>query len=96
MPGATWLALHGFAAFRLIGNTNRPQATGWDTTRNAFTWPMWQPPHSTAALTALLEHPIVRARNPETARLENFGVTALYAAGRTRLSHGDGPLELVL
>lgn len=93
IPGATWLALHGFVAFRLIGNTNRPHATSWDTTHHAFTWPIWHPPHSTTALTALLEHPSIRTQTPNPTRLHNLGVTALYTAPRTRLPYGDGPLE---
>ncbi|MFF9853432.1 type I-G CRISPR-associated protein, Cas3-extension family [Streptomyces litmocidini] len=93
VPGATWLALHCFVSFRLTGNNNRPHVASWDTTHNAFIWPIWQPPHSTTALTALLEHPDIRAGQPDAARLRNLGVIALYTAPRTRLSHGDGPLE---
>ncbi|MGW5679522.1 type I-G CRISPR-associated protein, Cas3-extension family [Streptomyces sp. NPDC003860] len=92
VPGATWLALHGFAAFRLIGNGNRPHATSWNTTTNAFTWPIWHPPLTTTALTALLEHPAIHTHTlPAT--LDNLGVTAIYTAPRTRLLQGDGPLS---
>ncbi|MEU9748374.1 type I-G CRISPR-associated protein, Cas3-extension family [Streptomyces niveus] len=91
IPGATWLALHGFAAFRLVGNRNRPHATSWTTT-NAFTWPLWRPTLTTTALTTLLEHPAIHTHNnPET--LENLGVIAIYTAPRTRLPQGDGPLS---
>ncbi|WP_206731430.1 hypothetical protein [Streptomyces sp. C] len=93
VPGATWLALHGFTAFRLTGNTNRPQATSWDTSNHAFTWPIWHQPHNTNSLTTLLEHPEIRTRTPRPTRLRNLGVTALYTAPRTRLPYGDGPLE---
>lgn len=93
VPGATWLALHGFTAFRLTGNTNRPGATSWDTTNHAFTWPIWYPPHTTTTLTTLLEHPDIRTHSPNPTRLHNLGVTALYTAPRTRLPYGDGPLE---
>lgn len=93
VPGATWLALHGFAAFRLTGNINRPQATSWDTTNHAFTWPIWHKPHTTTTLTTLLEHPDIRSQTPNPTRLHNLGVTALYTAPRTRLPYGDGPLE---
>ncbi|AWL37216.1 MULTISPECIES: hypothetical protein [unclassified Streptomyces] len=92
VPGATWLALHGFAAIRLIGNTNRPQATSWNTTTNAFTWPTWHPPLTTTALTTLLEHSAIRTPS-KPAVLENLGVTAIYTAQRTRLLQGDGPLS---
>ncbi|TGA99685.1 hypothetical protein [Streptomyces sp. MZ04] len=93
VPGATWLALHGFVAFRLIGNSNRPSATSWDTTNHAFTWPIWHRPLTATAITTLLEHPQVRAPEPDQSKLRNLGVTALYAAPRTRLAHGDGPLQ---
>ncbi|MGY3056839.1 hypothetical protein ACVWZD_001084 [Streptomyces sp. TE3672] len=93
VPGATWLALHGFAAFRLVGNTNQPHTTSWDTTNHAFTWPTWHPPLTTTALITLLEHPTLRAHQPDPAKLQNLGVIALYTAPRTRLPHGDGPLQ---
>ncbi|WP_405533725.1 hypothetical protein OG592_41560 (plasmid) [Streptomyces avidinii] len=93
VPGATWLALHGFTAFRLTGNTNRPQATSWDTCNHAFTWPIWHPPHTATTLTTLLEHPDARTQTPNPTRLHNLGITALYTAPRTRLPYGDGPLE---
>ncbi|MEV8535637.1 hypothetical protein [Streptomyces sp. NPDC051211] len=93
VPGATWLALHGFAAFRLTGNTNRPAATNWDTATNALIWPIWQSPHTATTLATLLEHPDIRTHTPSRTRLHNLGVTALYTAPRTRLRNGDGPLE---
>ncbi|MCI4039803.1 hypothetical protein [Streptomyces sp. TRM75563] len=91
VPGATWLALHGFAAFRLIGNTNRPHATSWNSTTNAFTWPIWNPPLTTTAIGVLLEHPAIHTLKPVP--LDNLGVTAIYTAPRTRLLQGDGPLS---
>ncbi|MFJ5635076.1 hypothetical protein ACIQF5_20865 [Streptomyces goshikiensis] len=93
VPGATWLALHGFTAFRLTGNTNRPGATSWDTINHAFTWPTWHPPHTATTLTTLLEHPDTRTHTPNPTRLHNLGITALYTAPRSRLPYGDGPLE---
>lgn len=93
VPGATWLALHGFLTFRLIGNTNRPHTTSWSTTKGAFTWPTWNPPLTTTALTTLLEHPLLRTSHPAPAKLRNLGITALYTAPRTRLPNGDGPLR---
>ncbi|CAM5296115.1 hypothetical protein GCM10010329_82090 [Streptomyces spiroverticillatus] len=93
VPGATWLALHGFLAFRLIGNTNDPHATSWNTPKKAFTWPTWHPPLTTTSLTTLLEHPLLYASRPDPKRLRNLGITALYTAPRTRLPKGDGPLQ---
>ncbi|MFI7101454.1 hypothetical protein ACIBK8_19020 [Streptomyces sp. NPDC050161] len=95
VPGATWLALHGFSAFRLTGSTRTSRTTGWDhtTPNGALTWPVWSPPLTATALTTLLEHPLARAPNPDPAQLHNLGVTAIYAAHRTRLSQGFGPLQ---
>ncbi|MEV4505485.1 type I-G CRISPR-associated protein, Cas3-extension family [Streptomyces klenkii] len=95
VPGATWLALHGLAAFRLTGDTTRAQTTSWDHTapNGALTWPIWKQPLTTTAITALLEHPLVRHPNPDTTKLHNLGVTALYVAHRTRLGQGHGPLQ---
>ncbi|MBQ1116204.1 hypothetical protein [Streptomyces sp. C3-3] len=92
IPGATWLALHGFAVFRLIGNASRPHTTSWNTTTNAFTWPAWHPPLTITALTVLLEHPAIHTHN-NPATLDQLGVTAIYTAPRTRLLQGDGPLS---
>ncbi|GAU71446.1 Syd protein [Streptomyces sp. NBRC 110611] len=60
VPGATWLALHAFAAFRLTGTARRGDATGWEHTPTgpAFTWPTWHPPLTPTAITTLLEHPL--------------------------------------
>jgi hypothetical protein len=95
VPGATWLALHGFATFRLTGDTTYAQATSWDRTgpNGALTWPIWQPPLTTTSINTLLEHPLVRAPNPDPAKLHNLGVTAVYTAPRTRLPQADGPLQ---
>ncbi|MGZ2358619.1 hypothetical protein LRE75_18265 [Streptomyces sp. 372A] len=92
VPGATWLALHGFTAFRLVGNSNRPHATSWNTTTNTLTWPIWSPPLTTFSVTVLLEHPAIHAP-ANTAILDNLGVTTIYTARRTRLLQGDGPLS---
>ncbi len=45
VPGATWLALHGFATFRLTGDSTYAQTTSWDrtTANGALTWPIWHP-----------------------------------------------------
>ncbi|MEU4347003.1 hypothetical protein [Streptomyces sp. NPDC023838] len=96
VPGATWLALHGFATFRLTGDTTYAQTTSWDRTapNGALTWPIWQSPLTTTSITTLLEHPLVRTPNPDPAKLRNLAVTAIYSAPRTRLPQADGPLQL--
>jgi hypothetical protein len=96
VPGATWLALHGFASFRLTGDSTRGQTTSWDrtTSRGALTWPVWRQPLSLIAIIALLEHPLVRTPNHDPTKLTNLGVVAVYTAPRTRLSQSDGPLQL--
>lgn len=96
VPGATWLALHGFATFRLTGDTTYAQTTSWDraTPNGALTWPIWQHPLTTTSITALLEHPLVRTPDPDPTKLHNLGVTAIYTAPRTRLPQADGPLQL--
>ncbi|MBC9715702.1 hypothetical protein H9Y04_24460 [Streptomyces sp. TRM66268-LWL] len=95
VPGATWLALHGFATFRLTGDSTHSQTTSWDrvTTNGALTWPTWSPPLTTTGITALLEHPLVRTPSPDLTKLTNLGVTAIYTAPRTRLPQADGPLQ---
>ncbi|WP_258017417.1 hypothetical protein [Streptomyces noursei] len=95
VPGATWLALHSYAAFRLTGTTSRGHATSWEDTPAGptLTWPTWHPALTPTALTTLLEHPLVRAPNPDPAKLDSLGVTARYTATRTRLSKSDGPLQ---
>ncbi|MFF9785134.1 type I-G CRISPR-associated protein, Cas3-extension family [Streptomyces nigrescens] len=95
VPGATWLALHAFAAFRLTGTARHGRATGWERTPTgpALTWPTWHPPLTPTAITTLLEHPLLRAPNPEPAKLSNLGVTARYIAARSRLSNSYGPLQ---
>ncbi|WP_067134189.1 type I-G CRISPR-associated protein, Cas3-extension family [Streptomyces yokosukanensis] len=96
VPGATWLALHGFATFRLTGDSAYAQTTSWDRTtpNGALTWPIWQPPLTTTSITTLLEHPLVRTPSADPAKLHNLGVTAIYTAPRTRLPQADGPLQL--
>ncbi|MCC9707068.1 hypothetical protein E4N62_18425 [Streptomyces sp. MNU76] len=95
VPGATWLALHGFAAFRLTGDTKRPQATGWERGPDgpALTWPIWHHPLTPTAITTLLEHPLIRNRTRDAAKLTNLGVAGIYAAPRSRLANSYGPLQ---
>ncbi|MFE4972886.1 hypothetical protein ACFRAR_12315 [Kitasatospora sp. NPDC056651] len=97
-PGPTWLALHALATFRLTATGRTQAAASWDTTdsRGALRWPAWTPPLTTTDVTVLLEHPAVRATEPDTNRnagmLTNLGVTALYTAPRTGLKQSNGPL----
>ncbi|MGW7291866.1 type I-G CRISPR-associated protein, Cas3-extension family [Streptomyces xiamenensis] len=90
VPGATWLALHAFAHYRLTGNGQRPRTTGWHRT-TTFTWPIWHPPLTTTAITTLLEHPLIHdPRNPT--HLANLGIMAVYTTRRTSLNSAAGPL----
>ncbi|MEV7394723.1 hypothetical protein [Streptomyces sp. NPDC091215] len=97
VPGATWLALHAFATFRLTGDTMTSATTSWDTSGDlpALVWPVWTSPLSRAAITALLEHPLVRA--DDLARLDesltNLGLAGICSAPRTKLSNSYGPFE---
>lgn len=93
IPGATWLALNGFVAFRLTGTTRHSQTTSWDRTtpNGSLTWPVWSIPLTATAITTLLEHPLVRTPNPT--QLHNLGVTTIYSAHRTRAAQGFGPLQ---
>ncbi|RKN03113.1 hypothetical protein [Streptomyces radicis] len=95
VPGATWLALHAFAHFRLTGHGDFRGATSWVPTREGrtFTWPAWHPPLPTPAITTLLEHPLLYQPNPPSTALTDLGVIAIYTARRTRLSNSDGPLQ---
>ncbi|MFF8990905.1 hypothetical protein ACF09H_13340 [Streptomyces sp. NPDC014983] len=95
VPGATWLALHGFAAFRLTGDTKRPQATGWEQGPDgaALTWPIWHHPLTPTAITTLLEHPLIRKQTRDPAKLASLGITGIYAAPRISLNQSDGPLQ---
>jgi hypothetical protein len=95
LPGVTWLALHAFAHYRLTGNGRRRRTTGWTSTTQGltFTWPVWQPPLTSGAVTTILEHPLIHRATPAHAtQLTNLGVTAIYTTRRTRLSNSDGAL----
>ncbi|MFJ4517499.1 hypothetical protein [Streptomyces sp. NPDC088816] len=97
VPGATWLALHAFATFRLTGDTMTSAATAWDSSGDlpALIWPVWTSPLSRTSIRALLEHPLVRADN--LARfdqsLTNLGLVGVCSATRTKLSNSYGPFE---
>lgn len=95
VPGATWLALHGFAAFRLTGTTTRSEATAWEHSPDgpALTWPVWHPPLTTNAITVLLEHPLARNETRDPVKLTDLGITGIYTAPRTSGSHSEGPLQ---
>jgi hypothetical protein len=95
VPGATWLALHAFATFRLTGDTVTSATTACDSSRDlpSLIWPVWTTPLSRTAIKALLEHPLVRADN--LARLDgyltNLGLVGICSATRTKLSNSYGP-----
>ncbi|MDT0446814.1 type I-G CRISPR-associated protein, Cas3-extension family [Streptomyces johnsoniae] len=95
VPGATWLALHAFAHFRLTGNGHHSNTTAWTTTPQGptLTWPTWHPPLRTTAITTLLEHPLLHHPNPPHTHLTNLGITAIYTTHRTQLSKSQGPLQ---
>ncbi|MFC4507403.1 MULTISPECIES: hypothetical protein [Streptomyces] len=97
VPGATWLALHAFAVFRLTGDAMTSATTAWDSSGPlpALIWPVWTSPLSRTAVSALLEHPLVRA--DDLARLDesltNLGLVGICSAHRTKLSNSYGPFE---
>jgi hypothetical protein len=97
VPGATWLALHAFATFRLTGETMTSAATAWDSSGGlpALIWPVWTSPLSRTSIKALLEHPLVRAddlaRSDES--LTNLGLAGICSASRSKLSNSYGPFE---
>ncbi|WP_327693359.1 type I-G CRISPR-associated protein, Cas3-extension family [Streptomyces sp. NBC_00459] len=97
VPGATWLALHAFATFRLTGNTMTSATTAWDSSGDlpALIWPVWTSPLSKTAIRALLEHPLVRADDPARfdESLTNLGLVGICSAHRTKLSNSYGPFE---
>ncbi|MFD8676540.1 hypothetical protein ACFV1A_26100 [Streptomyces seoulensis] len=97
VPGATWLALHAFAAFRLTGDTMNSATTAWETSGDlpALIWPVWTSPLSRSGIRALLEHPIVRTGDLARAAefLINLGVAGICSATRTKLSNSYGPFE---
>ncbi|MEV6702806.1 hypothetical protein AB0M68_37705 [Streptomyces sp. NPDC051453] len=97
VPGATWLALHAFAAFRLTGDATTSAATAWDTSAElpALRWPIWTPPLTRTAISALLEHSVIRGADPAhaTDTLIELGVIGICSATRTKLSNSYGPFE---
>lgn len=95
IPGATWLALHAFATFRLTGNTHHQQATSWQHSPDgpALTRPIWHRPLTKTAIITLLEHPLIHKTPHNPTKLATLGVTGIYTATRTRLTNSYGPLQ---
>lgn len=68
VPGATWLALMSFPLFRTTSlKGSRPRSSGWHTIRlgrrtvEELRLPVWTQALGTAAVTALVEHPVFAA-----------------------------------
>lgn len=62
VPGATWLALMSYPAWRTTSiNGATPITSGWRADPNVpvFEWPLWTPPLTMPAVQALVEHPAV-------------------------------------
>ncbi len=89
VPGATWLALMAFPAFRTTWSARRRRrSSGWHTVtegrrnEDQLRLPVWQHPLSVASVVALVEHPAL-AENPEvTPALRLLGVLHVCRARR--------------
>lgn len=105
VPGAVWLACAGLPRYRLaIDEAGRISTTTWRHVGRQphMMWPLWTPDLDTHAITALLEHPRIRARatadgglHTDLADLTPFGVTRICAAHRVSTGKSDGPLVAV-
>ena len=63
VPGATWLALMSFPLLRTTASGSQPVTTCWYRRTNrspVFAYPLWDIPLDRYAITALLEHPLIR------------------------------------
>jgi len=63
VPGATWLALMSYPLLRTTASGSEPITTGWHRQRrqpSLFVYPLWTVPLDRHAVTALLEHPLMR------------------------------------
>lgn len=87
-PGATWLALMSTPLFDLRATDRGDAATvGWLTRPRRFSWPVWTATLTVSAVSALLDHPSVRAvgarrGNAADGRLGALSVTAMFEAER--------------
>lgn len=101
VPGATWLALMSYPAWRTTSvNGTTPITSAWraDARGPVFEWPLWTPALTLAAVQVLLEHPAVHCDAAEldakndpgerrrTERMQQeLGVFAIRRARRRRI-----------
>ena len=86
VPGATWLALMAYPLLRTTAIHGQPLSTGWQPAAGRgiprrFIYPLWSAPLDTAAVTALLQHPVLQsaatgAPPPAARQLSVFHVCA--------------------
>lgn len=76
VPGATWLALMSYPLLRTTTADGQPMSTCWQNlgrTGRRMVYPLWSAPLDTAAIQALLSHPVLARVDPgpppELARL---------------------------
>jgi hypothetical protein len=68
VPGATWLALMSYPLFRTTAVDGQPMSTCWQNlgrrTGRRMIYPLWSAPLDTAAVQALLSHPVLAGAEP--------------------------------
>jgi hypothetical protein len=65
VPGATWLALMSYPLLRTTAVQGEPLSTGWQPSAGPgsprrLIYPLWSTPLDVAAVTALLQHPVLQ------------------------------------
>jgi hypothetical protein len=68
VPGATWLALMSYPLLRTTAMGGQPMSTCWQNlgrrTGRRMIYPLWSAPLDTAAIQALLSHPVLTGAEP--------------------------------
>lgn len=90
VPGATWLALMSFPLFRTTAVGAEPITTGWHRRPrrpSIFIYPLWTAPLDRFAVTALIEHPLMRQCLPGEvpAPAKVLSIFAVQRAQRRRI-----------
>jgi hypothetical protein len=90
VPGATWLALMSYPLLRTTSDGTEPITTGWHRIGRrppVLVYPLWTRPLDRYAVTALLEHPVMRqcvgGEIPEAA--EDLSVFVVQRAQRQKI-----------
>lgn len=90
VPGATWLALMSYPLFRTTAIGGEPITTGWQRRRrlpSVFVYPLWVAALDRYAVTALMEHPLLRSciHGAVPAAAEVLSIFAVQRAQRRRI-----------